>query len=160
MQIEQLDGGKAEIADAVFEELRTAFRGKLIAPDDEEFDEARHIWNGMIDRRPGLIAQCSGAADVIAAVRFAGTHSLLAVRGGGHSWPGHSVCAGGLMIDLFMANSKIREYACPCRALGRIGRCAIWPCCFCICWRPSPGSPVPAAPVPWWPSPCSSSTSC
>jgi FAD/FMN-containing dehydrogenase len=101
MQIEQLDGGKAEIADAVFEELRAAFRGRLIVPDDAEFDEARRIWNGMIDRRPGLIAQCSGAADVIAAVRFAGTHSLLvAVRGGGHSWPGHSVCDGGLMIDL------------------------------------------------------------
>jgi len=101
MQIEQLDGGKAEIADAVFQELRTAFRGKLIAPDDKEFEEARHIWNGMINRRPGLIAQCSGAADVIAAVKFAGTHSLLvAVRGGGHSWPGHSVCDGGLMIDL------------------------------------------------------------
>jgi len=86
MQIEQLDGGKATIADAVFEELRTAFRGKLIAPGDGEFDEARRVWNGMIDRRPGLIAQCSGVADVIAAVRFAGTHSLLvAVRGGGHS---------------------------------------------------------------------------
>ena len=101
MQIEQLDGGKAEIADAVFEALRTAFRGKLIAAGDGEFDEARRVWNGMIDRRPGLIAQCSGAADVIAAVKFARTHSLLvAVRGGGHSWPGHSVCDRGLVIDL------------------------------------------------------------
>ena len=101
MQIEQLDGGKTEIADAAFEELRTAFRGSLIVPGDDEFDEARRVWNGMIDRRPGLIAQCSGAADVIAAVKFARTHRLLvAVRGGGHSWPGHSVCDDGLMIDL------------------------------------------------------------
>ena len=71
MQIERLDGGKTEIADAAFQELRTAFRGSLIVPGDDEFDEARRVWNGMIDRRPGLIAQCSGAADVIAAVNFA-----------------------------------------------------------------------------------------
>ena len=101
MQIEQLDGGKTEIADAAFEELRTAFRGSLIAAGDDQFDEARKVWNGMIDRRPRLIAQCAGAADVIAAVNFARTHGLLvAVRGGGHSWPGHSVCDDGLMIDL------------------------------------------------------------
>ena len=101
MQIEQLDGGKTEIADAAFEELRTAFRGSLIAAGDDKFDEARKVWNGMIDRRPRLIAQCAGAADVIAAVNFARTHGLLvAVRGGGHSWPGHSVCDDGLMIDL------------------------------------------------------------
>jgi FAD/FMN-containing dehydrogenase len=101
MQIEQLDGGKVEIPDAVLEELRMAFRGSLIAADDDQFDEARKVWNGMIDRRPRLIAQCAGAADVIAAVNFARTHGLLvAVRGGGHSWPGHSVCDDGLMIDL------------------------------------------------------------
>jgi FAD/FMN-containing dehydrogenase len=101
MQIEQLDGGKTEIADAAFQELRTAFRGSLIVPGDGEFNEARKLWNGMIDRRPGLIAQCAGTADVIAAINFARTHGLLvAVRGGGHSWPGHSVCDDGLMIDL------------------------------------------------------------
>ena len=101
MQIERLDGGKTEIADAAFQDLRTAFRGSLIVPGDDEFDEARKVWNGMIDRRPGLIAQCSGAADVIAAVNFARTHGLfVAVRGGGHSWPGHSVCDDGLVIDL------------------------------------------------------------
>ena len=101
MQIEKLDGGKTEIPDAEFQELRTAFRGKLIVPGDDEFDEARSVWNAMIDRRPALIAQCSGVADVIAAVNFARTHGLLvAVRGGGHSWPGHSVCDDGLMIDL------------------------------------------------------------
>ena len=101
MQVGQLHGGKTEIADAAFQELRTAFRGSLIVPGDVEFNEARKVWNGMIDRRPGLIAQCSGAADVITAVNFARTHGLLvAVRGGGHSWPGHSVCDDGLVIDL------------------------------------------------------------
>ena len=75
-------------------------------PGDDEFDEARKMWNGMIDRRPGLIAQCSGAADVIAAVNFARTHGLfVAVRGGGHSWPGHSVCNDGLVIDLSRAEA-------------------------------------------------------
>ena len=101
MQIQQLNGEKTEIADATFQELRTVFRGSLIVPGDDGFDEARKVWNGMIDRRPGLIARCSGTADVIAAVNFARTLGLLvAVRGGGHSWPGHSVCDDGLMIDL------------------------------------------------------------
>ncbi|MGH9256722.1 MAG: FAD-binding oxidoreductase [Vicinamibacterales bacterium] len=101
MQIEQLGGGKTQITDTAFHALRTAFRGNLIVPGDDAFNEARKVWNGMIDRRPGLIAQCAGTADVIAAVNFARTHELLvAVRGGGHSWPGHSVCDDGLMIDL------------------------------------------------------------
>ena len=101
MQIDTLDGGKTEIRDAEFQKLRAAFRVNLIVPGDDEFDEARSVWNGMIDRRPALIAQCSGVADVIAAVNFARTHGLLvAVRGGGHSWPGHSVCDDGLIIDL------------------------------------------------------------
>src|SRR5688572_10988628 len=101
MQIQTLDGGRKEIRDTDFQQLRTAFHGKLIVSGDDEFDEARRVWNGMIDRRPALIAQCSGVADVIAGVNFARTHGLLvAVRGGGHSWPGHSVCDDGLVIDL------------------------------------------------------------
>jgi FAD binding domain-containing protein/berberine-like enzyme len=101
MRVQTTDDAKTEIRDADVQELRTSFRGRLISPDDPQFDEARRVWNGTIDRRPALIAQCSGTADVIASVKFAARHELLvAVRGGGHSLPGHSVCDGGLVIDL------------------------------------------------------------
>jgi FAD/FMN-containing dehydrogenase len=78
-----------------------ALRGAVLAAGDPGYDETRKVWNGMFDRRPGLIARCTGAADVIAAVNYAREHNLsVAVRGGGHSFPGYSVCDGGLMIDL------------------------------------------------------------
>jgi len=73
----------------------------MLRPGDPEYDTARGIWNGMIDRRPSLIVRCRGVADVIAAVNFARDHRLLvAVRGGGHGVAGHAVCDGGMMIDL------------------------------------------------------------
>ena len=101
MRVQTLDVAKTDIRDTDFQALRTSFRGRLPLPSDPQFDEARRVWNGTIDRRPALIAQCSGAADVIAAVKFAAHHGLLvAVRGGGHSIPGHSVCDDGLVIDL------------------------------------------------------------
>ncbi len=81
--------------------LRTRFRGALLRPGEEGYDEARRIWNGAIDRRPALIARCAGADDVAEAVRFAREHEMLvSVRGGGHAVAGHAVCDGGLMIDL------------------------------------------------------------
>ena len=77
------------------------FRGSLLRPGDDGYDSARRIWNGAADRKPAFIAQCTSTADVAAAVRFAVDARLpLAVRGGGHSIPGHSVCEGGLMLDL------------------------------------------------------------
>src|SRR2546421_11663123 len=83
------------------DELRASFRGELVVPDDGGYDEHRKVWNGSIDRRPGLIARCAGVADVRAAIRFArGRDLIVAVRGGGHSFPGLSVCDGGLLIDL------------------------------------------------------------
>jgi FAD/FMN-containing dehydrogenase len=83
------------------EQFKASLRGNLIQPGHESYDEARKIWNGMFDRRPALIVRCDGTADVIGAVNFARENSLqVAVRGGAHSFPGHSVCDGGLVIDL------------------------------------------------------------
>jgi FAD/FMN-containing dehydrogenase len=82
-------------------ELERSFRGQLVRRGDPAYDEQRRVWNGSIDRFPALIARCASAADVIAAVRFARVTGLVvAVRGGGHSFPGLSVCDGGVVIDL------------------------------------------------------------
>jgi len=77
------------------------FRGRLIRPDDADYDSARALWNGAIDRRPRLIARCLGSADVVAAVRYARDHDLaIAIRGGGHNVAGTAVCDDGVVIDL------------------------------------------------------------
>ena len=81
--------------------LETSFRGQLVRPGDAGYDEHRKVWNGSVDRSPALIARCAGVADVVAALRFARAGGLrVAVRGGGHSFPGQSVCDGGVVIDL------------------------------------------------------------
>ena len=88
-----LDGNAAE-------ELASILRGELVRSGDVNYEQHRKVWNGSIDRFPTLIARCAGRR-TIAAVRFARAHGLLvAVRGGGHSFPGHSVCDGGMVIDL------------------------------------------------------------
>ena len=94
------DAGSRVEAAAV-DGFKAALRGHVLRPGDDAYDEGRKLWNGMFDRRPALIARCAGTADVISAVTFARDHGLqVAVRGGGHSFPGHSVCDGGLVIDL------------------------------------------------------------
>jgi len=83
------------------DELRTKFRGELIAPGDAGYDAARKVYNGMIDKRPALIAKCVDVADVITGVNLAREKKLLlAVRGGGHNGPGLGICDGGLVVDL------------------------------------------------------------
>lgn len=90
-----------DIADSALAALGAAFRGQLVRPEDPTYDQHRKIWNGSIDRFPALIARCEGVADVIAAVRFARDTGLdVAVRSGGHSFPGLSLCDGGIVIDL------------------------------------------------------------
>ena len=82
-------------------ELAQGFEGQLVGPGDAGYDEARTVFNAMIDRRPGLIARCAGAADVAKVVSFAGEHDvLLAVRGGGHNGAGLGVCDDGIVLDL------------------------------------------------------------
>jgi FAD/FMN-containing dehydrogenase len=82
-------------------ELSTRFSGVLLRPGESGYDNVRQVHNGMIDRRPALIAGCVGNADIVDAVNFARTHGLeLAVRGGGHNVAGRAVCDGGLMLDM------------------------------------------------------------
>jgi FAD/FMN-containing dehydrogenase len=92
---------EATIDDATIQQLETNFGGQLLTSDSPEYDEARELFNAMIDRRPALIARCSGVSDVMAAVRLARERGLeIAVHGGGHSAPGHSMCDGGLVVDV------------------------------------------------------------
>jgi len=84
-----------------FNKLGGSFRGELVLPTSPDYDAARRIWNGGIDRRPACIARCAGVADVVAAVRFARDRDLeMAVRGGGHNVAGTAVCDDGVVIDL------------------------------------------------------------
>jgi hypothetical protein len=100
--------------------LRDSFRGALLRPAEEGYDEARRVWNGAIDRRPAVIARCAGADDVVRAVRFAREREMIAsVRGGGHAVAGHAVCDDGLMIDLsLMKRVQVDARARTARAAG------------------------------------------
>lgn len=101
-----LDGAEIELESAAIRELGESLSGPVMLSGHPQYDIARMIWNGMHDKRPALIARCLNAEDVSLAVTFAHERELLvAVRGGGHSWPGKSVCDGGLMIDLSQMNT-------------------------------------------------------
>jgi FAD/FMN-containing dehydrogenase len=101
IQLAGLNGKPVDLSAEALQAFKTAFKGPVLTADDAAFDDTRKIWNAMIDRRPGLIARCTGTADVVQAVRFARQHGLLSsVRGGGHNIAGLAVCEGGLMIDM------------------------------------------------------------
>jgi FAD/FMN-containing dehydrogenase len=101
-----LDGAEIELERSAVEELAGRTSGRVLLSDHADYDTARKIWNGMHDRRPALIVQPRSAEDVSQAVTFARERSLLvAVKGGGHSWPGKSTCDRGLMIDLSPMNA-------------------------------------------------------
>ena len=101
LRVTSTEGAGAILEEAAVKDFAAGLRGPVLHPGQGGYDEARKVWNGMIDRRPALIARCAGVADVMAAVRFARTHRILvSVRGGGHNITGNAVCEGGLMIDL------------------------------------------------------------
>src|SRR5579885_2511758 len=113
-----------QLDDAAAAALRARFRGALLRPGDAGYDAARSLWNGMIDKRPALIARCTGAADVIAAVTFARErHLLLAVRGGGHNVAGTALCDGGLVIDLSAMRGVLVD---PVERIARVQPGATW----------------------------------
>jgi FAD/FMN-containing dehydrogenase len=112
------------LIDADVQQLRTNFVGRLLRPFDERYEEARSIWNGAIHRRPALIARCTGAADVLAALRFARDRGLeISVRGGGHAVAGHALCDGGVCIDLSPMRSVRVD---PESRKARAGGGALW----------------------------------
>ena len=89
LQAATLTGTDTMVGEEQIEEFRASLRGDLLQPDHPDYDQARRVWNGMIDRRPALIARCAGASDVIAAVNFARRNDILvSVRGGGTALPG------------------------------------------------------------------------
>ena len=96
---------RPEVASEVIEGLRASVLGTVIAPGDPGYDDARRVWNGIIDRYPALIVRCAGVSDVVEAVRFAREHPMpLSIRGGGHQVAGSAVCDDGLVIDLSTMN--------------------------------------------------------
>jgi FAD/FMN-containing dehydrogenase len=110
------------IDDGAIEALRAGLGGPLLRPGDDGYDDARRIFNGMIDRRPALIARCTATGDVVKAVRFAREHDLIvSVRGGGHNVAGNAVSDGGLMIDLTpMKGIRVDPAARTARAQGGV----------------------------------------
>ncbi|WP_050931571.1 FAD-binding oxidoreductase [Aestuariivita boseongensis] len=101
IQITTLDGGTARVAPETIETLDASLRGSVSRDGDPGYDDARTLWNAMVDRRPGLVVHAAGTSDVQQAVAFARAHNLLmAIRAGGHQIAGHAVADGALLLDL------------------------------------------------------------
>src|SRR5258708_6056890 len=115
---------QVKIPETSLDELRRTLSGQVITPEDAEYDEARKVWNGDIDRRPAAIAKCRTVADVQAAVGFARKEGLpVAVRSGGHSFPGHSVADGALVVDVRQINQVSLDAA---NRRVTVGGGAVW----------------------------------
>jgi FAD/FMN-containing dehydrogenase len=101
MVIKTTDGKSMTLSAEALDALRGGLRGALCFPGEPGYEEARTLWNAMIDKRPAVVVRAAGASDVIQTVRLAAQHGLLlSVRGGGHNIAGNAVCDGGLMLDL------------------------------------------------------------
>src|SRR5919112_264418 len=101
LRIVTLTGADSALTGSAVEGFGSGLRGELLRPGDAGYEEARLLWNGLIDKRPALIARCAGVGDVVDSVNFARENDLLvAVRGGGHNVAGNAACDGGLVIDL------------------------------------------------------------
>ena len=101
IQIRSKNGSSTNVSEADISTLRSSLRGRLLFPGDAGYEEARTIWNAMIDRRPAMVVRPENVEDVVSAVNFAREKGLLlCVKGGGHNIAGNAVCDGGLMIDL------------------------------------------------------------
>ena len=106
LTIRTLEASTKKIPQDTLSALRGKVRGTVALPGEDGYEAARRIWNGMVDRRPGLRGSLLGAADVINAVKLARDEKLLvAVRGGGHNIAGNAVCDGGLLIDQSLMRS-------------------------------------------------------
>jgi len=104
--------------------LRARLSGHLVEPTDPTYDEARRVWNGMIDRRPAAIARCATVTDVATCVEFARTADMVvAIRGGGHNIAGNAVCDEGLVIDLSLMKQISVD---PARRTVRAGGGVVW----------------------------------
>ncbi|MBD3244137.1 MAG: FAD-binding protein [Chitinivibrionales bacterium] len=101
VSISARDGQTVEVPMADIENLQRRLEGRLLTSVDPEYDQARRVWNGLIDRRPKLIVQCASVNDVVAAVELVRDHGLrVSIRGGGHNVAGHAVCGDGVVIDM------------------------------------------------------------
>ena len=124
LQVITTTGGGATLKETSLKALKASLRGPLLFPSDAGYDNTRKLWNGMIDKRPAMIARCTGVADVMACVDFARTHNILAsVRGGDHSVAGNALCNGGLMIDLSQMKSVRVD---PAKQIARAAGGARW----------------------------------
>jgi FAD/FMN-containing dehydrogenase len=122
--IETIAGERSTLSDEAIDELRATMRGPVLTGDDPGYDGVRKIWNGMHDKRPALIARCTGTADIVAAVNFARERGVrLAVRGGGHNVAGTASIDDGLMIDLSLLHGVHID---PHRRTARVEPGARW----------------------------------